>query len=128
MGQMALLCVARFGNSPSKVIIDATWTSAIPSPASPAPTCALLALDGSLRLATAGTVAANRLLNDKVDGDDVGETDSEYQPTSQFEFGGAFSTETHTGGEWPPLCAGPFSVYDSHSYVVPFPFLLLNSR
>ncbi|KAM3185291.1 hypothetical protein ACTXT7_006688 [Hymenolepis weldensis] len=95
--QMVLLCAARFGSSPQKIIIDAAWTNTVLSPANPSPTCALLALDGSLRLAAAGSAACNRSLVDPnastSDADDSLEASDEYLPVSQFEFNSSISSD-----------------------------------
>lgn len=95
---MVLLCAARFGSSPQKILIDAAWTNTILSPANPSPTCALLALDGSLRLAAAGSAACNRSLVDpnagtSSDADDSLEASDEYLPVSQFEFNSSISSD-----------------------------------
>ncbi|VDL18885.1 unnamed protein product [Hymenolepis diminuta] len=96
--QMVLLCAARFGSSPQKILIDAAWTNTVLSPANPSPTCALLALDGSLRLAAAGSIACNRSLVDpnastSSDADDSLEASDEYLPASQFEFNSSISSD-----------------------------------
>nr|CDS35341.2 transmembrane protein 180 [Hymenolepis microstoma] len=96
--QMVLLCAARFGTSPQRVLIDAAWTNAVLSPAHPSPTCVLLALDGSLRLAAAGSAACNRFLvdpnaNTSSDADDSLEVSDEYLPISQFEFNSSISND-----------------------------------
>ncbi|VDO04110.1 unnamed protein product [Rodentolepis nana] len=96
--QMVLLCAARFGTSPQRVLIDAAWTNTVLSPAHPSPTCVLLALDGSLRLAAAGSAACNRSLVDpnanlSSDGDDSLEVSDEYLPISYFEFNSSISSD-----------------------------------
>ncbi|KAL5962355.1 WD repeat-containing protein 11, partial [Taenia solium] len=104
--QMVLLCAARFGASPQKILIDATWINASPSPANSAPTCVLLGLDGSLRLATAGTIAANRsIIESGVECGGAGAGQSrdvpvedfdEFLPVSQFEFNSSLSTDVES--------------------------------
>lgn len=96
---MVLVCVARFGNSPQKTLIDAAWSSLITAGSFIAvPTCVLLALDGSLRLAKAGSLAANKELSEQQD-TSVSAL-SEYNPTSAFEFSGHFSSvESQFSGE-----------------------------
>ncbi|KAM7541298.1 hypothetical protein Aperf_G00000030997 [Anoplocephala perfoliata] len=96
--QMVLLCAMRFGSNPQKIIIDAAWTNAVLSPTNPSPTCALLSLDGSLRLAAAGSAASNRSLLDpsatvSYDADDSLEMTDEYLPVSQFEFNSSISSD-----------------------------------
>lgn len=105
---MVPLCAARFDASPQKILIDATWTNAPLSPANSAPTCVLLALDGSLRLATAGAIAANRsIIESGVECGGAGAGQSrdnplagpdEVVPVSQFEFNSSLSTDVEGNG------------------------------
>ncbi len=92
---MALMCVARFGRSPQEALIDAAWSTTVQS-ASGAPTCALLAMDGSLRLAAAGSPQKGALLDTADDMPPFGSAD--YTPSSLFEFGSPFSVESTKQG------------------------------
>nr|CDS15714.1 WD repeat containing protein 11 [Echinococcus granulosus] len=102
--QMVLLCATRFGASPQKIPIDATWTSAPLSPPNSAPTCVLLAPDGSLLLATAGSSADSRsIIESRVEcgGASAGQDSSpedpdEYLAVSQFEFNSSLSTDVES--------------------------------
>ncbi|KAL5111771.1 WD repeat-containing protein 11 [Taenia crassiceps] len=104
--QMVLLCAARFGASPQKILIDATWTNAPLSSANPTPTCVLLALDGSLRLANAGTTAANQsILESGVECGGAGagqsrdspvENPDDSLPVSRFEFNSSLSADVES--------------------------------
>ncbi|VDM31717.1 unnamed protein product [Hydatigera taeniaeformis] len=104
--QMVLLCATRFGISPQKVLIDATWTNAALSPVDPFPSCVLLTVDGSLSLATAGVMAANRSMNEsgmECGGTGAGqrrnsiiEGSDDFLPVSQFKFNSPLSSDVET--------------------------------
>ena len=101
---MVLLCAARFGNTPQRILIDAAWTTPGTSQTTSVPICALLAQDGSLRLAAAGSVEANRSMlvspfpssgdNDSLD------TAEDYIPVSQFEFNNSLAGDADFSGGW----------------------------
>ena len=109
---MVLLCAARFGNSPQKILIDAAWINALLSSIKDAPICALLALDGSLRLAATGSTTVNRSLvgmrtTEKVTGkasalskDGAFEVSDEYIPLLQFEFNSSISTDVDSNSPY----------------------------